>query len=180
VTDGPLVRVPTTRPRPHQAAAFVAVLVSVSWALGAFAQWPWVSRHPERAHLRISVKDVTPPVTRASALSPEELAKIPAHMRPSEGARTVAGRRSDATLSVALDGRTVLTRAYRPTGLRHDGPVYGYEELVVPPGRHELTVGLDAGGDTRRFTGPIDVAPGRAPLLELWPGSGWQYGPASR
>lgn len=171
--------VPGHRPRPHQVAGFALLLTAVSWALGAFAAWPWTASDPGAAMVRVSVKHVTRLTRAAGALSPEELAKLPVHMRPPDATRAATGRRTDATLTVQVDGRTVLTRTYRPTGLRHDGPTYGYEEIPLPPGRHRLTVRLadtgGAAGEDRSLTREIELAPGQAPLVEHVAGAGWQH-----
>jgi hypothetical protein len=177
MTAVPTVDVPATRPRPPQLATFIVVLAAVSWALGAFAAWPWAAEDPGTARLRISFKHVTRPVSGGSTLSAEDLAKLPAHMRPRDGARTASGRRGDARLTVELDGHTVLARTYRPTGLRHDGPVHAYEEVPVRPGRHRLTVTLagESAGDRHVLAREVDVRPGRAPLLELVSGGDWRF-----
>lgn len=174
---GSPVDLPPTRPRVFQVATFAVVLASVSWALGAFAAWPWPAQDPGAAHLRISFKHVTAPLSGGTTLSAEELAKLPAHMRPRDGARAASGRRGDARLTVELDGQPVLAKTYRPTGLRHDGPVHAYEEVRVRPGRHRLTVALagDAAGDRHVLTREVDVPPGRAPLVELVSGGEWRF-----
>lgn len=170
--------VPARRPAPARVAGFAALLLLVTWGLGAFAAWPWAASPPDTAVLRVSVRHVSGFTGAGRVLSPAELARLPAHMRPRDGAGPATGRRSDATLSVVLDGRAVLAVTYRPTGLRHDGPIYGYEEVPVPPGLHRVEVALaevGASGGTRewRLTREIEIAPGHAPLVEYGDPGGW-------
>ena len=107
-------------------------------------------------------------------LSPEELAKLPRHMRPPGGVQASTGRRADTRLRIVLDGRRVLERTYRPGGLRHDGPTFAYEELAVPLGRHRLEARLtDAHEDDEdarpdwRLGQDVNIRPGQVLRLEL-------------
>jgi hypothetical protein len=135
------------RPSVARTAGFVGLLLAVAWALGAFAAFPWQGSPPDAALLKVSIKRVAPFEEVARALSAEELAKLPRHMRPASGTAVPSGRRRDTRLSVALDGRVVLDQTYRPGGWRHDGPTLAYAELRVPPGPHMVEAALgDAGG----------------------------------
>lgn len=170
--------VPGRRPGPGRIAGFAVLLVLVSWGLGTFAAWPWAASEPGAALLRISLRHVSDFRT-AVRISEEELARRPAHMRPTDPARPTTGVRADAALTVAIDGRVVLSRRYRPTGLRRDGPIYLYEELPVAPGRHRVSVRLaDEGGlaGPRQwvFERELEFPAGRAPLLEFTTDAGWQ------
>ena len=168
--------VPSRRPGLLRVAGFVALLVAVSWGLGAFSAWPWTVNAPGSVRLRISLRHVTGFTAGVRARSAEEIARLPAHMRPKDASVPTTGRRADAVLTVTLDGRPALTRTYRPTGVRRDGPVYAYEELEVAPGRHVVGVTLaDAGtGQAWPLTRDMELAPGRAPLVEFVAGGGWQ------
>jgi len=168
--------VPSRRPGPARVVGFVALLVAVSWALGAFAAWPWKATEPGAARLRISLRQVTGFSAAGRARSPEELANLPPHMRPTDPTAPATGRRAAARLTVTVDGRPALSRTYQPTGLRHNGPVYAYEEIVVTPGRHLVSLTLADTGSGREWplTREIAFAPGRAPLVEFATGVGWQ------
>jgi hypothetical protein len=166
------------RPSPARLVGFALLLGLTSWGLGALAAWPWPASDPGAAVLRVAFKHVAAFEEAAPARSAEELARLPRHMRPTapEGART--GRRVDTTLTVVVDGRTLLDRRYRPGGLRHDGPTFGYEELAVSPGRRTVEVVLAdapaAGRTPRRWQlrQELDIRPGQAPLVELSEASG--------
>ncbi len=168
--------VPSRRPGPARIVGFAALLIAVSWSLGTFSAWPWTATAPDEAVLRISLRHVTEFSGAAPLPTAEEIAKLPPHMRPKDASRPATGRRADATLTVAIDGSRVLERRHRPTGLRHDGPIYGYEELRVAPGRHAVTVVLAEDGTGARawsWSGEIGFTAGGAPLLE-YADAGWQ------
>jgi hypothetical protein len=180
VTAGARV-VPSRRPRPARIAGFAALLVAVSWSLGTFSAWPWTATAPGEAVLRVSLRHVTGFSGAVQLSTPEEIAKLPPHMRPKDATLPATGRRADATLTVAIDGTRALERLYRPTGLRHDGPIYAYEEVAMTLGRHAVTVRLaDSGPGAREWslTREIEFKTGSAPLLEYSMGPGWQAEPA--
>lgn len=173
--------VASRRPRPARIVGFAALLAAVSWSLGTFSAWPWAATAPDEAVLRISLRHVTAFTGAAPLRTAEEIAALPPHMRPKDATLPATGRRADATLTVAIDGARVLARVYRPTGWRHDGPIYAYEELPVAPGRHAVTVTLAEAGPGARawsWSRAMEVRAGSAPLLEYSAGSGWQAAPA--
>jgi coenzyme F420-reducing hydrogenase delta subunit len=169
---------PHRRPGPARLVVFGLVLLAVSWGLATFSAWPWTAAPPEAATLRISVKAVT--ALTAPAVPRADVGDLPVHMRPLDPARPTTGRRGDAVLTVAVDGVRVLERTYRPTGLRRDGPVYGYEEIPVAPGRHVVQATLtdltaEPGAPVSSSTAiEVTVAPGDAPLLEFRDGA-WRW-----
>ena len=170
--------VPSRRPPAGRVAGFAALLVGVSWALAVFSAWPWHAFPPGAAVLRISFNHVSAfAAAGTAALSPEDIAKLPAHMRPADASRPSTGRRRPVRLTVSVDGAPALVREYLPGGWRHDGPLYGYEELRVTPGRHTVSMRLaDVGGDRDlSLTQDIDIVPGAAPLFELRSGR-WRGG----
>lgn len=162
------------RPTVARIASFLALLTAVSWALGTFAAWPWSATRADEARLRISLRHVS---DFGETVRPDQDVETrPRHMRPIDRTRPTTGRRADARLTVSIDGRPVLARTYRPTGLRRDGPVYAYEEIAVTPGRHAVAVTLaDVGAPNRRWSieREVEFAPGRAPLVEYEPEHGW-------
>ncbi len=165
------------RPGLFRIAGFAVLLTAVSWMLGILSAWPWAATSPDTAVLRVSFRHVSAFAEAGRRLSEEELARMPPHMRPRDPSRPATGRRRDATLTVAVDGRPVLTRVYRPTGLRHDGPTYGLEEVVIAPGPRLVAVTLSDGqGATQgpwSLSTTIDVRQGQAPLIEYVAGRGW-------
>ena len=175
MTDHPTV-VPARRPGAGRIVGFVVLLAAIAWGLGALAAWPWRASAPTGAIVRISVRHVSGFAGAVERRSPEELARLPAHMRPLDAGRPATARRSDTQLIVTIDGTTVLERAYRPTGFRRDGPIYGYEERRVAAGRHVVTVTLaDVGTASHTWTASraLEIADGAAPLFEYQAGRGW-------
>jgi hypothetical protein len=163
------------RPRPGRLVGFALLLGAVSWGLGAFAAYPWAASEPGMATIRVAFKHVAAFERAGPVRSPEEIEKLPRHMRPTSPERAHTGRRVDTVLHVELDGRARLERRYSPGGLRRDGPTFAYEELAVRPGRHRLRVTLaDATGELsgttpRRWQLEEDlaIAGGQALLVEF-------------
>jgi coenzyme F420-reducing hydrogenase delta subunit/Pyruvate/2-oxoacid:ferredoxin oxidoreductase delta subunit len=75
-------------------------------------------------------------------LSPDELAKRPAHMRQ---ATICDRRRADVRVRVFVDGELVIDDSVEPGGAHEDGRSMAIERVPVPAGEHEVRVEL---GDT--------------------------------
>jgi hypothetical protein len=142
---------------------------------------PYDPHHTRRGDARVgsrsSIDHLRVGVNRA-ALSREELEKLPRHMRPQGGQSGGTGTRRDTTLRVTLDGRPILEKTYRPSGLRHDGPTFVYEELSVPLGRHVIEAalvealgapakGVATSSPDRRIVAEAEIESGQVLLLEL-------------
>jgi hypothetical protein len=164
------------RPSMGRIVGFVLLLAGVSLGLCVFSAFPWAGSDPGAAVVRVAFKHVGAFEQAAAARSKEEIDKLPRHMRPTSQERAQTGRRVDTHLAVVVDGRMLLDRLYRPGGLRHDGPSFGYEEFAVPPGRRLVEVTLadrqaeGAPADSGRrwqLKEEVDVAPGRALLVEF-------------
>jgi hypothetical protein len=149
------------------------LLVALSWALSAFAAWPWHAADQDTARLRLSVRHVTAFAGEGAALSPEEIAKLPPHMRPTDGTTRSTRRRADMVLSLIVDGRPIVERRYRPTGFRNDGPVHAYDEVDLPAGTHDVHVTLVEAATTYTFQERVTIPARRAPLLQFHD-RGWQ------
>ena len=163
---------------PGRLAGFILLFLAVALGLAVFSAFPWAATPPGIALLKVAFKRVSAPVETGAALSREELEKLPRHMRPPGGQSSRTGTRRDTIVRVTLDGRPLLERTYRPSGLRHDGPTFVYEELPVPLGRHVLEAALvEAGGapvkgdatslSEPRILAEVEVEPGHVLLLEL-------------
>lgn len=166
------------RPGPGRLAGFVLLLLAVASGLAVFSAFPWAATPPGVALLKVAFKHVSGLAQTGAVLSREELEKLPRHMRPEGGQQGGESRsRRDTTVRVTLDGRPVLDKTYRPSGLRGDGPTFVYEELDLLPGRHRLeaTLGEAAGParsdatspPERRLVAEVEVSPGEVLLLEL-------------
>jgi hypothetical protein len=165
------------RPGPGRCAGFVLLFLTAAAGLAVFSALPWAATRPGVAMLKVAFKHVSASAETGAALSREELEKLPRHMRPQGGQSGTTGTRRDTIVRVMLDGRPILERTYRPSGLRHDGPTFVYEELSVPLGRHVLEAALvetaaPAGSATtlppeRRIVADVEVEAGQVFLLEL-------------
>ena len=165
--------VESRRPSWGRLAGCLALLVVVSWGLGAFAAFPLMLSGEEEAVLVIAFKHVAAFEREDRGRSSEEMEKLPRHMRPQNPERSRTGKRVDTLLQVELDGRRLIEKTFRPSGLRHDGPTFAYEELAVSPGRHRLVVSLaDAGGPEKgsrrwRFEKEVEIRPSQVLLVEF-------------
>ncbi|MDT8369453.1 MAG: hypothetical protein RQ745_09625, partial [Longimicrobiales bacterium] len=70
-----------------------------------------------------------------------ELADLPVHMRNPDAC---IGDLPPFALRVTVDGEVRVERIVRPSGARGDRPLFVYEELPLPPGRHALEVRFGA------------------------------------
>ena len=165
------------RPGPGRLVGFVLLFLAVATGLAAFSAYPWAASPPGAALVKVALKHVAAPAGTETALSREELEKLPRHMRPPSGQSGTSGTRRDTKVRVAIDGQPLLEKTYRPSGLRHDGPTFVYEELTLSPGTHVLDATLlEAGAATtepeapqhgRRITVEVKVESGQVFLLEL-------------
>jgi hypothetical protein len=164
------------RPSAARLVGFALLLTAVSLGLCVFSAFPWTASEPGAAVVRIAFKHVAAFEHAGTALSQEEIDKLPRHMRPTSPALAQTGRRVDTRLTVTVDGRVFLDRHYRPGGLRHDGPTFGYEELAVPPGRRLVEVTLadrqpegarEGSGRRWQLKEGVEITRGRALLVEF-------------
>jgi hypothetical protein len=82
--------------------------------------------------------------------TPEELAKLPAHMRQEE---VCEGRILPYRLVVDMDGAVAVNQLIRGAGAREDRPLYVFQDLVVSPGTHRVAVTF-----TREGAPPADTS----------------------
>lgn len=121
---------------------------------GAMVQLAW--RHlGERAQVR---------------LSPQELEKLPVHMRPQEGVTET--RFVPYRLTVNLDERTALERLVTPGGLHGDRPLVVFERLPASPGpvRVRIDFSPEGGGEGFRLDRTFELEPGQVLLIRLGEG----------
>jgi len=140
--------VESRRPSVARVVGFLLLLAGVSWGLGSFASYPMNLAGVEGGLLTIAVKHVAAFEHEERKLSPEELEKLPRHMRPLDQRRSRTGKRVESLLRVTLDGQRVLEKRYQPSGFRKNGPTLIHEELPLSTGTHRLEVLLsDASGE---------------------------------
>jgi hypothetical protein len=84
------------------------------------AAWSWHASEPTGAIVRISFRHVSGFAGAVERRSAEELARLPAHMRPLDAGRPATARRSEARLTVTAADRAVCVSA-RDAGWAGDG-----------------------------------------------------------
>lgn len=123
------------------AAAAVVAGLGVAVLLGG--RVPYRPAAAETAELVVSFKHAGQLVD-ASAAPAEARDDLLPHMR---GAVSTERVRVPVRLSVSIDGREVVNRAYEPGGLFDDGSSVAMERIPVPEGRRRVAVRV---GDTGR------------------------------
>lgn len=122
----------------------------------------------DEALLRLSLLHAGKPKEDCRKRTPEELAKMPPHMRtPLDCPR----ERSPVRVRVELDGRAVIDESFAPAGLSKDGASAAYRRMPIAAGRHTLRVQLNDDARRRDFTHErsveLDVQPGRIVLIDF-------------
>lgn len=126
-------------PRLVGAAVVVGLLCAV---VGLGSALPYAAPQPASPELVLSFKHPGQVSENCRDLTPEEIEALPAHMRRT---RVCERERAPVRVRVAVAGRAVFERTYPPTGLGGDGPSIALATILVPAGRHEVTVAI---GDT--------------------------------
>lgn len=146
-------------------AGLVTVLLAL--ALGGLTRVPFGPSDGPGALLRLSWRARGQPVEECRRLGPEELARLPVHMRREE----VCERRlAPYRLRVVVDGREVEASVVRASGARHDRPIYIFREIPLGPGEHRMEISFERVGAGERTSvgreapeGGEDISGGRAP-----------------
>jgi hypothetical protein len=122
--------------------AAAAALLSMAGlaAMAAMSFWPWQVERRSDAMVRVSWRARGEIVQSCHTATPEELSKVPAHMRQAtlcdEG--TVAPYR----VRVTLGGNTLMDSTAPGSGGRGDRPMYFLRDFRLAPGAYRLTVEL--------------------------------------
>jgi hypothetical protein len=131
------------------AAAVLALIRLLSFA-------PYTTERDVGAIVRLAWRARGERVRDCRRLTPEELAKLPAHMRQEE---VCEGRILPYRLTVALDDSAAVDQLIHGAGAREDRPLYVFQDLVLKPGVHRISVrftleGTPATTETRLATPP--------------------------
>lgn len=139
----------------------IAVLFT---ALGAAAV-AWLSQVPmpqgaDEALIRLSWRTQGVSIEECRTLTPAELERIAPHMRrPQE----CIGGIADYELVLRVEGREPLVDTIAPAGVRHDRPLYVFQDVTVPPGDYAVSVSFAA-------LVPEDFENGDQPFTFQWSG----------
>jgi hypothetical protein len=125
----------------------------------------------EEAVLRLAWRARSVRVDVCRLRTPEELARLPVHMREEE---VCEGRLLPYRLQATVDSEQVADAVVQPAGARADRPIYVFRELELKPGEHRTRVRFQRQGTVpeqppeiqpeEHEHGPARVSP---PLLEL-------------
>jgi hypothetical protein len=143
-------------------------------AVGVFSAWPAFRQlQPDQALLRLSLLHPGAFLHDCRTRTPEELAKLPAHMRT---AQDCPRERSPVHVRVTLDGTRIIDEQFAPSGLARDGAAAAYRRLAIPAGPHRLSVAVN--DDARHadvfHTGErsLQLVPGQVVLIDFDPRRG--------
>jgi hypothetical protein len=123
-------------------AAFIALL-------GFFATAPAYSPiDPDAAMIKLSFIHVGQRRVECRKLSPDEIARLPPNMRLT---LDCPRERLPVFIELELDGKLLLRREIKASGLSHDRASSIYQKFVVPPGRHQVSARLRDSARTEGF-----------------------------
>lgn len=116
--------------------------------LGSFT--PYTAERDVGAIVRLAWRARGERVNECRRRTPDELAKLPPHMRQEE---VCEGRVLPYRLAATLDGAAVVNQLIHGAGAMEDRPLYVFQDLVVSPGSHRVAVSF-----TREGAAPADTA----------------------
>jgi hypothetical protein len=104
--------------------------------LGYFSNAPsYTYQDPEMALIMVSFSHASERREECRRYTPEEIAALAPNMRrPMDCQR----ERVPVHVEVIIDGKTSLSKSYKPTGLSKDGAASIYERIPIKPGQHEI------------------------------------------
>jgi len=142
--------------------------------IGYFSTSPrYQHLRPDQALLRLSFSHSGKLKADCRQRTPEELAKLPAHMRAS---LDCPRERSPVVVRVELDGAEVVEESFAPSGLSRDGAATGYRRVPIAAGRHRLRARFNNDARVSGFNYEsdrlIDVAAGQVVLIDFAPERG--------
>lgn len=123
--------------RPTRRATGLALAAAAVTALAALSQVPYAPTRASHAVLRLAWRVRGVRVEECRRLTPEELARLPVHMRHAE---ECTGRVLPYHLTVVRDGEQIVDRVVRAAGAREDRPLYVLEEMPLAAGTHDIAV----------------------------------------
>ncbi len=125
--------------RKRVAAVFARLAIGAGalLALALVSSIPFTSGSSDRGVVRLSWRALGREVEYCRPLSPEEIARQPAHMRRTEAC---SGRIDPYRLRFSIDGTLALDTVLQAAGARGDRPIYVLRDVPVVPGKHRLEV----------------------------------------
>ncbi len=115
----------------------IALALGSTLAIGALSRAPYTADRAAHGVVRLAWRARGERVEECRRLTPEELERLPAHMRQEESCE---GRVLPYRLQLSIDGARVVDELVQAAGARHDRPLYVYRELTLQPGAHAIAV----------------------------------------
>lgn len=115
----------------------IALALGSTLAIGALSRAPYTADRAAHGVVRLAWRARGERVEECRRLTPEELERLPAHMRQEESCE---GRVLPYRLQLSIDGARVVDELVQAAGARHDRPLYVYRELPLQPGAHAIAV----------------------------------------
>jgi hypothetical protein len=125
---------------PRRAAGGLLAVALVA-GTAALSRLPTPFSTSDEALLRLSWRMAGVTAQACRTLSPEELEKLPVHMR---NPKACIGHIASYVLRVRVDGVLETQDTVRPAGARGDRPITLLRDLRIAPGAHRVDIAFDA------------------------------------
>ena len=135
---------------PARRVAGGLLAVGLTFALAALSQVPYSEHRADEALVRFAWRFRSDKVQRCRTRTPQELAKLPVHMRQPQACE---GGLRPYRLVIEVDGTTRGDDTIRASGATADRPLFVLEEVAVAPGRHAVKVRFEPLGSGERGAG---------------------------
>ena len=147
-----------------------ALAIAVTIGIALLSSLPYTAERNPRAVVRLSWRVLGEQVQECRRLTPEELARLPAHMRQEVECE---GRVAPYRLTVLVDGVLADSGLIRASGAREDRPIYVFREIEVEPGEHRLEIAFvsERPEDAGQPTGESPADPGTGAISDTAPRS---------
>ena len=151
-----------------QGAVGAVVVISTLIVVRLLSFTPYTAERDIGAIVRLAWRTRGEQVRDCRRRSPEELQRLPVHMRQEE---VCEGRVLPYRLVVALDSVPLVDRLVHGAGAREDRPLYVFQDLIVEPGPHRISVrftletpSVQPGSDQDRGDAALPAPPPRLAL----------------
>lgn len=152
-----------------QLALLLLVALGILALITIPSNFSWQPPLAERGLLKFTVKELTAFEEPDIMLTPEEIERLPFHMRP-RSRQDIGGKRLSLSIELVIDNNTVINKVYRPGGVKQDGPLFVYQEVSLDPGDHDLLLTARyarTGEEYIKSQQKIAIKPGEVRVVEL-------------
>lgn len=126
--------------KPRYIIGQIIAFIPFAFGLGYFSNSPSYTYHdPELALIMVSFSHASERKEECRHYTTEEIAALAPNMRrPMDCPR----ERLPVYVEVIMDGKSLLSKSYNPTGLSKDGAASIYERIPVKSGSHQIIAKL--------------------------------------